>query len=320
MRHSFSAEFLKVRPPATNFGEAWEHLCLRLLHADTGDSSIMRLGPPDRGIDILRQSTGTAYQCKSTERGSLGTIGPKECVASLARAIEVKEKLAWKHYYIATNAPLSGDGLAKIIGFATSCGLAANCIMILSHEYWNDHCERHKGAVKDLFDFRASIREEEVIEAFRKARYYDSFIEEAKRHMKDAPLTLSVSNNRTTVELVLPFSGEMTIGELLHAVAGILGISLDWANFPDLGTSSGPSLSIMVDRKAQSFSMKLSELTAEQRAKLQLWIKLIWSDELDTDRSHYDGTKLYFSLSRMPSIEKKIGERPKSEADAASSH
>src|SRR5947208_2857223 len=74
MRHSFSAEFLKILPPATNFGEAWENLCLCLLQAETGDTKIMRLGPPDRGIDIYRKRARAAYQCKSSERGTFGTI------------------------------------------------------------------------------------------------------------------------------------------------------------------------------------------------------------------------------------------------------
>src|SRR3954447_18952682 len=69
MLFSFSAEFMKILPPAMNFGEAWENLCLCLLRADTSDNSLMRLGPPDRGIDIFRQRTKDAYQCKSDERG-----------------------------------------------------------------------------------------------------------------------------------------------------------------------------------------------------------------------------------------------------------
>src|SRR5277367_5370191 len=41
---------------------------------------------------------------------------------------------------------------------------------------------------------------------------------------------------------------------------------------PDLG------LSMTIDRVAQPFKMKLSELSAEQLAKLQFWIKLVWRD------------------------------------------
>ncbi len=62
MRYTFTSEFLKVVAPATSFGEVWELLCLELLRADTGDTTIQRLAPPDRGVDILRTATRTAYQ------------------------------------------------------------------------------------------------------------------------------------------------------------------------------------------------------------------------------------------------------------------
>ena len=68
---------------------------------------------------------------------------------------------------------------------------------------------------------------------------------------------------------MLPFSGELTIKQLLDAVKHLLGISVDWANFPDLGTSCGPYLSITIDQVSIPFKRKLSELTAEERAKIE---------------------------------------------------
>jgi len=100
MRHTFSAQFLKILPAATSFGEAWENLCLSLLRADSGDNTIMRLGPPDRGIDIYRQTSRTAYQCKSNENGVFGTIDPNYCISSLERAVEARVDIAWQHYAI----------------------------------------------------------------------------------------------------------------------------------------------------------------------------------------------------------------------------
>jgi hypothetical protein len=98
---------------------------------------------------------------------------------------------------------------------------------------------------------------------------------------------------------MLPFSGELTIRQLLDAVKHLLGISLDWANFPDLGTSCGPTLSITIDRVSIPFKRKLSELTAEERAKLQLWIQLRWRDKLETEDEHYDGTTFLWKFSYM---------------------
>jgi hypothetical protein len=293
MRQIFSADVLKILPPATNFGEAWENLCLRLLQADTSDNSIMRLGPPDQGIDIYRQSTRAAYQCKSSERGTFGTIDAKDCIASLATAIAAQKSIPWVHYSVALNAPLSGIGLSKINEFATSQALPTASLSILPPEYWSELCERHAEAIKHLFDHRFTLTEAQVIEAMKKAQYYDSFIHQAVEHTRTAPLNVVVSNNRTPVELVIPFSGELTVGQLYHVVKSHLGLSTDWANFPDLGTSSGPSLSMTVDRVPQSFKLKLSELTAEQRSKLQLWIRLSWQDDLQSDEDRDKANKVF---------------------------
>ena len=58
-----------------------------------------------------------------------------------------------------------------------------------------------------------------------------------------------------------------------------MGISLDWTNFDDLHTSAGPSISVIIDRKAQSFSKKIKELPVKPGEKLEIWIKIVWKDE-----------------------------------------
>ncbi len=297
MQYTFSAEFLKILPPATNFGEAWENLCLTLLRSDSADNTIMRLAPPDRGVDIFWQRTGAAYQCKSNERGIFGTIEPQECVTSLAHAVAARGDICWKQYFVAVNAPLSGIGISKVLDFASSNGIERTAIEILSHEYWSSLCSKHKEVITPLFDYRVFVSELEVVDMMRKARYYDRYIMEAEHSMREHPLQVSVGNNRTPIELVLEFSADLTIKQLLDVVRVRLGISLDWANFPDLGTSCGPSLFLTVDRVQQPFKLKLSELNQQQLAKLKLWIKLTWKDELQKDRAHYDGSTLSLYLA-----------------------
>jgi hypothetical protein len=129
--------------------------------------------------------------------------------------------------------------------------------------------------------------------------------------MKSSPLNVSVSNNRTPIELVLPFSGDLTIEQLLDVVRSVLGVTTKRVNFPDLDTSCGASLSLTVDRVPQSFKKKLSELTEEQRAKLQFWIKFIWQDGLQDDENSYDGTRAFF-MGRTPAL---TGNRPASERE-----
>ena len=72
-----------------------------------------------------------------------------------------------------------------------------------------------------------------------------------------------MSNNRTPVELLIPFSGDLTVEQLVDVTKSLLGVTTGWTDFPDLQTSCEPTLSMTIDRVAQPFKMKLSELSAD---------------------------------------------------------
>jgi hypothetical protein len=295
MRYTFTSEFLKVVAPATSFGEAWELLCLELLRADTGDTTIQRLAPPDRGVDILSTATRTAYQCKSSERGVFGSIAADPCLDSIDSAKGAKSSLGWESFCFAVNAPFTGAALSKIYERADFVGVSRPAI--LPPEHWSGLCEKHPTVAARFLDYRMLVTEAEVIDAFRKARYYDNSVQSVAKSLRDTPLQIYLKNNRTPLVLSIPFSADLTIEKLLDAAQQLMGIKLDWVNFPDLGTSCGPSLSITVDRKAQSFSRKLSELSDHEREKLELWIKLVWRDELESKRSNIDGTRELYRMN-----------------------
>ena len=294
MRHTFTSEFLRITPPATNFGEAWELLCFALLKAETSDAALLRLLPPDRGVDILNTTTMNAYQCKSSERGVFGTLDAVDCIASLKTAVAARSALGWNEYYLAVNAQVTGSGLAKIYEHATATGIPKP--ILLSPEYWDELCEKHRDLIVGFFDYRVFISESEVIEALQKARYYESVIAEARIQLSSAPIRITVSNNRTPLLLDLPFSSELTVEKLLDVAQELMGITLDWANYPDLNTSCGPSLSMTVDQRSIPFKKKLGELSEDERGRLQLWIKLVWQDGLRRDEDGYDGTAILRSM------------------------
>lgn len=281
MRYTFTSEFLKVVAPATSFGDAWEMLCLHLLRAETGDTTIQRLVPPDRGVDILQVSTRTAYQCKSSERGALGTIAAGPCIDSIDSAKGARNSLGWESLKFAINAPLTGSALAKINEHADAAGMARPTF--LPPEHWSELCERHPSVAEKFLDYRMLVSEADVIEALRKARYYDDVVQSAAKAMQAMPMQIDLRNNRTPLVLSIPFSSELTIEKLLDAAQQLMGIKLDRINFPELGTSCRPTLSINVDTKLQTFSRRLSDLSEDERAKLQLWIQLRWRDELKSD-------------------------------------
>ena len=265
----------------------------------------MRLAPPDLGVDIFSPSLGSAYQCKSDERGTLGSANSQNCIDSFERAIGAQSSLGWKKYFLALNAPITGLGLGKIYAFADTRN--APRPSILSPEYWSELCEKHSAIVQSYFDYRALCTEAEVIEAFRKARYYDNVILAAKEEITTSPTILRVSNNRTPLVIELPFGENLTIEKLLDVTQELMGISLKWSNFSDIGTSCGPSLSISVDGRSIPFKTRIGDLTEEDKSKLKLWIQLVWKDELQSDRSAQDGTTQYLQLDYLQSSKQTHG-------------
>lgn len=131
MRYSFSAEFLRVLPPDTTFGNAWESLCFELLAAEHGLHGLQRLNAPDSGIDILRRSTGTAFQCKSDKRGAFGSLSAAESIKSLKAAVDARSEIEWRCYSYATNANYTGGAIKSILAEATALDITNDKIEFL---------------------------------------------------------------------------------------------------------------------------------------------------------------------------------------------
>jgi hypothetical protein len=267
MRYTFSAEFLKVIPPETSFGNAWESLCYDLLAAEHGNDGLQRLNAPDRGIDILRRPTKTAIQCKSNERGAFGSLSASESVTSLKAAVSARPEIAWQDYTFATNANYTGNAVKTIISEGASLNVASHNIKFLGSEYWNELCGKYFERVQNRFDFRVTVTEEQVIEAFRKARYFDKYVDQYADLISNCDLVLRIKNNWTPIELEFPFSPELTVENCVDAAQELLGISLKWTNFSDLGTSTGPSISLTVDKRGQKFKQTIGEVQASNPNK-----------------------------------------------------
>jgi hypothetical protein len=284
VRYNFSAEFLRVLPPDTSFGEAWESLCYDLLLADNNDYSLQRLRHPDKGIDIWHKRKGLAYQCKSDQRGALGSLSAADSIDSLRTAVTARRTLSWTNYAYATNANYSGSAVAKILEEGEALQVTRSEIEFHGPNYWSDLCERHYDKVAERLDYRICVTAEQVLEAFRKASYYDQLVSNAKKSMAESPLVLKIKNNLTPVELQIPFSPELGVENCVRVVQELLGISLKWVNHADLGTSSGPSISLTINRRGQTFSQTIGELEKKRgSADLEFWITVVWSDKPKDD-------------------------------------
>jgi hypothetical protein len=284
VRFDFSAQFLKVRLPDKSFGEAWEGLCYALLACQLGTSDLMRLGPPDRGIDILHRSSGDAFQCKALEAGAAGNLPHPSSIESLANALKHRDGIRWNRYVFATNANYTGSGYESICKFARAAGLDDKMHLgFLGPAHWEDLCTKHYDHIRDRMDYRVSVEEKEVLEALRKERYFPQYITAYQQKIQQAGYRIVVTNNRTPVELEFPFSPDLTVENCLDVAKNLLGISLEWTSFADLNSSAGPSVSLTIDGYAQTFSQKLSDIGLKSGDKIQLWIKIVWREGIKED-------------------------------------
>ena len=281
MKYSFSSHFLKVVPPATSFNEAWECLCLELLQLEFPETSVQRLMPPDRGIDLLR-GADVAYQCKSTTEGEHGSISHGDSIKSLETALQYRNHLGWSKYLYATNAFYTGSARGKILDAAKAASVDAN-LDFLGPNYWDTLCQKHLSVTEKWLSYRIRATEAQIEEAFRKARYFDRYVDEFIQRIQKSNHYVTVSNNRTPIKIEIPFSKDLTIENLLDVAKSLYGIELRQQNFPDLGTSFGPRISLALDRKSQPFSQKIGDTEIGKNGQIDLWITIVWKDEKASD-------------------------------------
>lgn len=284
MKYIFTSQFLKVTPPATSFADAWEFFCLDLLRASSPQTQFQHLLPPDRGVDILATALKLAYQCKADERGAFGTAPKQASIDSLRTAVAHAKGLGWQDYRFATNADFSGNAVEEIYTVAKELGIDRSRIEFNGPKFWSDLCESHLSVVQSRLDYRLQVSEAEVIDAFRKAKYFESKVEEYRKLIQEGHYQLQLRNNRTPLSLCLPFSPDLTIKHCLDVAMQLLNVSLDSQPYADLGTSARPSISIVVDRVPQGFTKKMGELSEDELGRLELWIKIIWKDETTEPR------------------------------------
>lgn len=295
MKYIFTSQFLKITPPATSFADAWELLCLDLLRASNPHTEFQHLLPPDRGVDILARSLMRAFQCKADERGAFGTAPMQSSIDSMRTAVGHSVDLGWRQYRFATNADYSGKAVEEILRTAENLGIDRSLIEFHGPQYWSDLCETHISIVQERLDYRLQVTETEVIEAFRKARYLESKVKEYRKLIEEGNYHLKLKSNRTPLTLSLPFSSDLTIKHCLDVAMQLLNITLDSRKYPDLSTSARPSISIVVDGVPQGFSKKIGDLSEDEVARLELWIKIIWKDETEKQK----GTTYYNEWKRM---------------------
>lgn len=129
--------------PHTSFADAWEVFCCSLLNLENDTNVIRRRKPPEQGIDLIWQTEGIAYQCKSVEH-ELGKFRIDKAKTSLKTALEHQSHIGWKKYTICTNVTLTGTQEMILRRLWSD-------IDIYDYSRWQNLCRRFHEHIADYF-------------------------------------------------------------------------------------------------------------------------------------------------------------------------
>lgn len=270
MRYDFSAEFLRIVPPDKSFAEAWESLCEILLRSELDSIKLIRLRPPDLGVDMLYRREKKAFQCKSSERGIYGRIDAEESAKSLETAIKHKSALGWRQYSFATNAEYTGAGYEKILLRARKKGLLEKQLEFLGPAYWDRLCVEHSKVIEDRFDYRLSLSQKDLYEAVKKAIPQISLKVSSQGTQRKIVLT----NNLTELQLEHDLVGDLSVETYLKLVIELLGLADLLHGTPAHYETFSPLFSLRAGGKELSLFVRLRDLNFQSGDKLEFHTKL----------------------------------------------
>lgn len=265
--YSFSYDSLIIEPPATSFGEAWELLCFYLLQKDTSDNTILRLRPPDRGVDILHEAQKTAYQCKSNELGHKGTISTAACLRSIESAKEAKGLLGWEKFTFAINSDITGSSLARIKHSCIDAGLGEPSFLV--HTYWSDLCNKHTDIADRFYRNVVHVSRSRYEELISKEKELSALLEEKKPMTGSGLVSVQIASNLAPlVYRIEGLSPYLTIGDLTKQLEFLGNLRHDEDSLARSATRL--RLTVMIGADVQSNSRMIGDLNPEERASLVL--------------------------------------------------
>ena len=289
MQFEFSATFAKVGSSDYDFHDIWTRLCHDLLAAVFPSNSILRLDVDEYGFDLFDQKTGTAYCCHSVDDPNSKTLSIDGAIASIERAAGQRNSLGWNKYNIATNTVYSDERMGELTDRIQKLQIAPEDVGFLGPGTWSRLCTEYPRVVEDWFEYRVQISKDTVKKAFEEARYYPKYVTRYATQIDKADFYVVLTNNRTPVQLFMPFAPQLTVKHLLDVGKVLLDLSLDKTYFRDLSTSARLSLSVMIDGIAQNFSTLLADIPVPSGGEMKIWIKIIWKKELSDDTEPEDG-------------------------------
>jgi tetratricopeptide (TPR) repeat protein len=231
---------------------------------------LIRLRPPDLGVDILYRDQKKAFQCKSSERGIYGRIDAEESAKSLETAIKHKSALGWRQYSFATNADYTGAGYEKILLRARKKGVLEKQLEFLGPAYWDQLCVEHSKVIEDRFDYRLSLSQKDLYEAVAKALPQVSLNISSQGTDRKIVLT----NNLTELKLEHNLVGDLSVETYLKLVIELLGLADLLHGTPAHYETLRPLFSLRAGGKELSLFVRLKDLNLQSGDTLEFHAKL----------------------------------------------
>lgn len=229
--------------------------------------------------------------CNAVEYPDGDSPSADQAVAAFERAVRNRRELQWRLYNVASNAEYSEEAMSVFKGRIHALGVAPEEVGFIGPATWNRLCSEYPRVVEDCFDYRVTVSKEAVKKAFEAARYYPHYVAQYSALVEEADFHILLSNNRTPLQLLLPFSPQLTVRELLEVGQVLFNLSLEATDFRDLGTSARLSLSLLIDGVAQGFRTQLADVL-HSGGEAQLWIKIVWETKSFDQTQPDDGVPL----------------------------
>jgi hypothetical protein len=255
-------------PEATNFSEAWERFCCKLLNIENKVTEIFVRCPPEQGVDLFYPSKKIAYQCKSIESGKSGDFNATHALTSYKSALAHQSTIGWNSYVLCTNVDVTGTSEATLRREIPG-------LEILPASYWTGLCETHSQLVERNFRLVVDIQPSQ-----RSAPFSDDLT----NIFGAPPLSGDRENymiflycNRHDKVYRLSIESNMNVGQLLSKIRNLFRLP-EATTFSHENISVQLGHSILLDGRKLPLDQTLTEAGVLAGDAITYWTQIIWKD------------------------------------------
>jgi hypothetical protein len=259
-----------IVPEESDFADAWESFCCKLLNVKEKTDEIYRRNPPEQGIDLFYPSKQIAYQCKSVESGRSGDFNVTNAIDSIKAAKLIQSDVGWKEYILCTNVDITGLAEKKLRNELPN-------IILKPKSYWQNACEEFNSLVERNFRLLLVVPYQRVINTINEA-FYSNYSDKLKDMLENDSYEIFLYSNRYDKIYRVTVSSEFKIEDLLHILRRFFDL-------PKSKTITSENItvslnhSIVYEGKKQIFSKSLRESGMHSGSIITYWTTLVWLDE-----------------------------------------